>query len=157
MGNRLMILGMAMIIAIAVAIPALAGSSDVANTSASLGKVAKTANKALKKANKANKGLDALVVPTVLRAVVAADGSLVRGTAGASSSQTGTGLYTVGFGRDLTQCAWVTSIGSGDGTPVPPGETHSSLAPGETSSLLQQISSSAGVLTNRPFHVIVSC
>ena len=154
MKNRFMIIGLSLVIAVALAIPALAGSPDLASKSAS---VRTTAKQALKKAKKANRRLNELNVATVLNAVVASNGTLIRGSEGVTSTQLGTGLYRVGFGRDLTQCAWVTSIGSGDGVPVPPGETHSSLDGGSTTSLLQQISNSNGVLADRPFHVIVSC
>lgn len=154
MKNRFMIIGLSLVIAVALAIPALAGSSDMASKSAS---VQTTAKQALKKAKKANKRLNELNVATVLYAVVASNGNLVRGSTGVTSSRLGPGLYEVGFGRNLTQCAWVTSIGNGDAIPVSPGETHSSLQPGSTTSILQQISNSTGVLADRPFHVIVTC
>jgi hypothetical protein len=154
MKNRFMIIGLSLVVAVALAIPAFAGSSDLASKSAS---VQTTAKQALKKAKKANKRLNALNVATVLNAVVAANGSLIRGSTGVTSTQVGTGLYTVGFGRDLTKCAWVSSIGNGAAVPVSPGETHSSLEPGSTTSILQQISNSTGVLADRPFQVIVTC
>jgi hypothetical protein len=154
MKNRFMIIGLSLVIAVALAIPALAGSPDLASKSAS---VQTTAKQALKKAKKANKRLNALNIATVLNAVVASNGSLIRGSTGVTSTQLGTGLYRVGFGRDLTKCAWVTSIGNGAAVPVPPGETHSSLEPGSTTSILQQISNSNGVLADRPFQVIVTC
>lgn len=154
MQKRFVILGFAIVVALGVAIPALAGSFDQASKSAS---VKTTANKALKKAKKANQRLNALDLRTIYYAVVEADGTLARGTAGTSSSKVGTGLYQVNFSQNISQCAWVTSIGGSAGIPVQPGETHSSLQPGSTTSLLQQISNSAGVLADRPFHVIVTC
>jgi type II secretory pathway pseudopilin PulG len=154
MKNRFVVLGVGIVIALAVAIPALAGSSDQARKSAS---VKTTANKALKKAKKANQRLNALDLKTIYYAVVEANGTLARGTQGTSSSQVATGLYQVNFPQSISQCAWVTSIGGSAGVPVPPGETHSSLQPGSTTALLQQISNSAGVLADRPFHVIVTC
>jgi hypothetical protein len=154
MKNRIMIIGLSLVIAVALAIPAFAGSADLASKSAS---VRTTAKKALKKAKKANRRLNELNVATVLNAVVASNGTLIRGSEGVTSTQLGTGLYRVGFGRDLTTCAWVTSIGNGAAIPVSPGETHSSLDPGSTTSILQQISNSAGVLADRPFQVIVTC
>jgi hypothetical protein len=154
MKNRFVILGLSMVIVVALAIPALAGSSDLASKSAS---VQTTAKKALKKAKRANRRLDALDLRTILFAVVEANGALARGSAGVTSSQVATGLYQVNFPQSISQCAWVTSIGGSAGIPVPPGETHSSLAPGSTTSLLQQISNSTGVLADRPFHVIVTC
>jgi hypothetical protein len=154
MKNRFVILALGLVIALAVAIPALAGSADQASKSAT---VQTTAKKALKKAKKANQRLNALGVATVYYAVVDGNGTLARGSTGTSSSRVATGLYQVNFPKDISQCAWVTSIGGPAGTPVPPGETHSSLAPGSTTSLLQQISNSTGVLADRPFHVIVTC
>jgi hypothetical protein len=154
MKNRFVILGIGVVVALDVAIPALAGSSDQASKSAS---VKTTANKALKKAKKANQRLNALDLKTIHYAVVESNGTLARGTTGTSSSRVATGLYRVEFSQNISNCAWVTSIGGPAGVPVSPGETHSSLAPGSTTALLQQISNSAGVLADRPFHVIVTC
>jgi len=45
-------------------------------------------------------------IPTVLWAKVNSDGSKADGSAGVTSSQGGTGFYTVDFGTDITACSW---------------------------------------------------
>ena len=89
----------------------MAGSSEQASKSAS---VKTTANKALKKAKKANRRLNALDLKTIFYAVVGSDGALARGSTGTSSSKVGTGLYQANFPQDISQCAWVTSIGGAE-------------------------------------------
>ena len=153
MRNRFLILGLSVVVGLAVAIPALAGSSGHAEKSASAKSIAQ---KALKKAKKANKRLNALPAPPQY-AVVATNGTLVRGTTGVSSLKLGgTGLYQVNFPKDISQCAWVATIGNGDATPVATGEISTSLF-NTPSSLLIQISNSGGVQGDRPFHAVVHC
>jgi hypothetical protein len=77
---------------------------------------------------KANQRLNALDLKTIYYAVVEANGNLARGTQGTSSSQVGTGLYQVNFPQNISQCAWVTSIGGSAGGPGSAG--RDSLLPG---------------------------
>ena len=156
----------------AVAGTAVAESGPNANTSAS---AKKTAKKALKKANKAKtkaaeanqtaKGAQASADDaqasaddaTPLTAVVAADGSVARGTGVTSTNAKllGSGLYTVEFDRSLSDCVWVAQIGNGDSTPTIYGEMSTWAE--SPNGIFVQTASSAGVLADRPFHLIVHC
>ena len=174
----------AMLVAVLALIAAVAGtavaeSGPNANTSASAKKTAKKALKKAKKANKAAKGAQATAEDaqglaegaqataegaqataedaTPLAAVVAADGSVVRGSGVTSTNAKlgGNGLYTVDFDRNLSDCVWVAQIGNGDGTATIYGEMSSWLeAP---NGIFVQTASSGGVLADRPFHLIVHC
>ncbi len=161
----------AMLVAVVALVAAVAGtavaeSGPNANSSAS---AKKTAKKALKKANKANKtakgaqstaeGAQSTAEgATPLAAVVAADGSVVRGSGVTSTNAKlgGNGLYTVEFDRNLSDCVWVAQIGNGDGTPTIYGEMSTFLA-GSPNGIFVQTASSAGVLADRPFHLLVHC
>jgi len=163
----------------AVAGTAVAESGPNANTSAS---AKKTAKKALKKAKKAKtkaaeanqtaKGAQASADDaqasaddaqasaddaTPLTAVVAADGSVARGTGVTSTNAKllGSGLYTVEFDRSLSDCVWVAQIGNGDSTPTIYGEMSTWAE--SPNGIFVQTASSGGVLADRPFHLIVHC
>lgn len=162
----------------AVAGTAVAESGPNANTSAG-----KTAKKALKKAKKANEkakkakesanraqssaddarsaadnAQSSADEATPLTAVVAADGAVARGN-GVSSTNAklgGSGLYTVEFDRDLSDCVWVAQIGNGNSTPTIYGEMSTFLS-GDSNGIFVQTAGSGGVLADRPFHLIVHC
>ncbi len=154
----------AMLVAVLALIAAVAGtavaeSGPNANTSASAKKTAKKALKKAKKANKAAKGAQATAEDaTPLAAVVAADGSVVRGSGVTSTNAKlgGNGLYTVDFDRDLSDCVWVAQIGNGNSTPTIYGEMSTFLA-GSPNGIFVQTAGSNGVLADRPFHLLVHC
>lgn len=149
----------------AVAGTAVAESGPNANTSASAKKTAKKALKKAKKANQTAKGAQASADDaqasaddaTPLTAVVEADGSIARG-AGVTSTNaklSGSGLYTVEFDRSLSDCVWVAQIGNGDSTPTIYGEMSTWAE--SPNGIFVQTASSDGVLSDRPFHLIVHC
>ncbi len=168
----------AMLVAVLALIAAVAGtavaeSGPNANTSASAKKTAKKALKKAKKANQAAKGAQATAEDaqglaegaqataedaTPLAAVVAADGSVVRGSGVTSTNAKlgGNGLYTVDFDRNLSDCVWVAQIGNGNGTPTIYGEMSTFLA-GSPNGIFVQTAGSNGVLADRPFHLLVHC
>jgi hypothetical protein len=149
----------------AVAGTAVAESGLNANTSASAKKTAKKALKKAKKANQTAKGAQASADDaqasaddaTPLTAVVAADGSVARGTGVTSTNAklSGSGLYTVEFDRSLSDCVWVAQIGNGNSTPTIYGEMSTWAE--SPNGIFVQTASSAGVLADRPFHLIVHC
>ena len=156
------------ILALVVAVggTAVAESGPNANSSAS---AKKTAKKALKKAERAqakakqaNQNAKAAQLTaddaTPLTAVVAADGSVVRGSGVTSTNAKlgGNGLYTVEFDRELSECVWVAQIGNGDDTATIYGEMSTFLA-GSPNGIFVQTASSGGVLADRPFQLIVHC
>ncbi len=138
------------------------GATDAAQhklTSAQKKQVNKIAKKkdkkALKKAKQANQNAKSA---TPLTAVVAVDGTVVRGNGVTSTNAKlgGSGLYTVEFDRTLSDCAWVAQIGNGDATATIYGEMSTFLA-GSPNGIFVQTASSAGILADRPFQLVVHC
>jgi hypothetical protein len=92
-------------------------------------------------------------------AVVNTDGTLARGTSGASSTHigvAGTGTYEVDFGtKDVSGCAFVATLGApGVSTTPPVGEI--SVA-SDADGVFIQTSNSAGAPADASFHLYVSC
>jgi hypothetical protein len=94
-------------------------------------------------------------------AVVNADGTLRRGTAGTTSSLFAggfTGDYTVTFPRAVNGCAWVASITAlVDGNNPIDGQIGVTAQSGTPNSLYVQGQNSAGTDAEVPFTVIVNC
>jgi hypothetical protein len=92
------------------------------------------------------------------RAVVAATGTLSRGSGTTSTSRTGEGQYQVVFNADVKACTYFATLGDvADGAP-PPGEIAVSSLAGNANGVLVVTRDSAGTTTvDRPFHLIVSC
>ncbi|MER7166249.1 hypothetical protein ABT336_09310 [Micromonospora sp. NPDC000207] len=89
-------------------------------------------------------------------AVVSAAGVLVRGHDAVSATRYGPGQYQVVFNRNLTKGGYVASVGDGQDCCVPPaGEI--SVAPRliTPNAVFVQTYSSAGVPSDRPFHLAV--
>jgi hypothetical protein len=92
------------------------------------------------------------------QAVVAATGTLSRGTGTTSASRTGEGQYQVVFNADVKSCAYFATLGdTADGAP-PAGEISVSSLAGNANGVLVVTRDSTGAATaDRPFHLIVSC
>ena len=173
MKKRYIVPALALVVAAAMAIPAVGGEkSGTATVSASAKTIAKKAKKKAKKALNVGKSAQATAntaettaneAKTIaeqalpLFAVVSDDGQLVRGQEATSAERLGTGLYHVNFNRNLSQCSWVGQIGSGDATPVIYGEMSIFLQTGNPNGLFVQTASSGGVLADRHFHLMVHC
>jgi multidrug efflux pump subunit AcrA (membrane-fusion protein) len=172
MKNRYLVIGLAIVLAVAVAIPAFGGPNPGAAISASAKTIAKKAKKKAKSAQQAaakaqqdantaqqtaNTALQTAERATPLTAVVTQGGVLERGQSATSAERLGTGLYHVNFNRNLSQCAWVGQIGSGDATPVIYGEMSIFLQNNNPNGLFIQTADSNGVLGDHPFHLMVHC
>jgi len=92
------------------------------------------------------------------RAVVAATGTLSRGSGTTSTTRTGEGQYQVVFNSDVKSCAYFATLGdTADGSP-PAGEIAVSSLAGNANGVQVVTRDSAGATTvDRPFHLIVSC
>jgi hypothetical protein len=92
------------------------------------------------------------------QAVVAATGTLARGSGTTSASKTGEGQYQVVFNADVKSCAYFATLGDpADGAP-PAGEVAVSSLAGNANGVLVVTRDSTGATTaDRPFHLIVSC
>jgi len=89
-------------------------------------------------------------------AVVGSAGQLVRGNAkGGGHTSVGSGTYNVTFGRDISACAYVATIGTADATPPPAG--HASVASDGQGGVVVQTTDAAGNPQDLGFHVVVAC
>jgi hypothetical protein len=91
-------------------------------------------------------------------AVVAADGTFVRGSSSVvSSANLGTGSYEVIFNKDVTGCAYVATIGTTSTGVAGPGQTTVAGRNGNADGVFVATQDSSGVGTNNSFHLSVSC
>ena len=92
------------------------------------------------------------------QAVVAATGTLSRGSGATSVTRSGEGQYQVVFSADVKSCAYFATLGdTADGAP-PAGEIAVSSLAGNANGVLVVTRDSTGAATaDRPFHLIVSC
>ena len=91
-----------------------------------------------------------------LGAIVNSDGSLSSSAqSGTQSARNGTGLYTVGFGRSLSNCAAVAALGNNLGNIPNPGEIGATINFDNTVKV--QTRDSAGAPTDNGFELIVVC
>ena len=98
-------------------------------------------------------------VVTLSAAVLpAGDFARSQGTAGPVSTHTNTGIYKVDFSRDVTACYAVATI-SRSPTQTTSGEIAAEIGSGanDKNSVYVYTSDSAGALSDRPFHLIVTC
>jgi hypothetical protein len=108
--------------------------------------------------------LDAYAEETAMQtmfAVVNQDGTLRRGTDGASSDLFPggfTGDYRVFFPRSVAECAWVASLtATVDGNNPVDGQIGVTALSGNANGLYVQGQNSAGADAEVPFTVIVNC
>ena len=99
---------------------------------------------------------------TALFAVVAADGTLVRGsgvTAAGRPAGFPVGAYQVAFNQDVTNCALIATIGRIDSQPFNPdeGEIGTAYRDGAANAVFVKTRGSAGAEANRSFHLAVFC
>jgi hypothetical protein len=95
-------------------------------------------------------------------AVVDADGSLRRGTAGTTSALFTDGMlpgdYAVTFPRSIAECAWVASVtATADGLNPARGQIGVTVLTSSPDTVYIQGQNSAGVEMEAPFTLIVSC
>lgn len=90
-------------------------------------------------------------------AVVNSDGTLARGSAGASSSRSAMGTYKVTFPIDITACAYTATPGvAGSAGAVAPGSTSVAGAAADPDSILLQTGVNGGN-ADMGSHIIVAC
>ncbi|MFC3691329.1 hypothetical protein [Chenggangzhangella methanolivorans] len=94
----------------------------------------------------------------IMSAVVDPDGTLVRGEGAVSAQRFFEGAFGVEFGRDVTACAFVVSIGGSDaqGTPEP-GLISAVGRLGEARQIFVSTKDAKARSVDRPFHLIVYC
>lgn len=93
----------------------------------------------------------------ILSAVVTNTGTLVRGVRAKSSANLGQGLYEVVFGRNVTQCTYVGTVGLSEPNSPPAGEISVAPRSGNSRGVFIRTSNSAGIPFNSGFHLTVVC
>lgn len=93
-----------------------------------------------------------------LHAVVnGGNGSLARGNGVVASVRAGTGTYAVTFDRNVSGCAYSATIGNPvDGTP-PTGQITATPLNSNANAVYVTTHLSDGTLSDRPFHLAVTC
>jgi hypothetical protein len=89
-------------------------------------------------------------------AVLNADGTLVRGSAGVTSTRTATGVYRVVFPVDVTNCAYTATVGTASAGSEAPSQTSVAPLNGNAHGVYLQTASN-GANSNLGSHVIVAC
>ena len=87
-------------------------------------------------------------------AAVSAAGQLLRGNATSGGSVGGVGSYNVGFAQDVSACVYTATLGSTDGSDVPPGRITVSGVGGKVA---VKTFDAAGNPADLSFHLIVAC
>jgi hypothetical protein len=101
----------------------------------------------------------------VMDAVVKSDGTLVRGKGATGARQLklangepATGEYEVDFGRKVSNCAYVATIGKpGDEGVAASGEITVATRTGNSSAVYVNTNDSSGDNSDRSFHLQVAC
>jgi hypothetical protein len=140
------------------------GNADLEDNSVSTGKIQDDAVSGAK-VNESTLGEVPLAAAAqeannVFSAVVNSSGSLATSTQpGTTSGRNGLGNYSVGFGRDLTGCSAVATLGNAGAAIPNPGEIGTSLLNfgGPTSTVQVQTRNSSGAEQDNGFHVVVIC
>ena len=91
-----------------------------------------------------------------LWAAINAGGTVARKSGALSATHTQTGIYRVQFNRNITQCAWLVSIGSAASTTAY-GFVEAELASTTTDSVQVGTRDIHGVAADRGFIVSVLC
>ena len=103
-------------------------------------------------------GLDSSAFARPLWATINADGTIARGAGVVSAENIGqAGAYEVIFNRDVTQCAYVATLGNPTGLTPPRGFIVTALRDGTTNGVFVLTRSTADVAADRSFHLQVSC
>lgn len=92
-----------------------------------------------------------------LYAVVANDGSFVRGRHTTGSTHLTTGAYEVDFTRDVSACAFVASVAQPSDGIAPQGTATVAGRAGNVNGVFVQTFNLAGTQADSPFHLIVYC
>ena len=92
-------------------------------------------------------------------AVVDATGRLLRGKGVVRVTKAaGSGTYDIQFNKPTVKCAWTATIGVGTvGGASPPGQLTVAGLSGTNNVIFLQTYNSAGLVTDLPFHLLISC
>ena len=92
----------------------------------------------------------------VLTANVSADGALGATSGGVTVAKSGVGQYQVDFGRDITACVFLATVGR-PGVGAAEGQAGTGKQPGNIEGVLVETQDSGGGAANKPFSLAVIC
>ena len=93
----------------------------------------------------------------VLFANINADATVANSSGSVTSAKLGTGQYEVDFGRDVSACAFVASIGSATGSVATEGFIQATDRSADANAVFVQAEDQNGANADRPFVLIVVC
>lgn len=102
-------------------------------------------------------GADNTLGMAILSAVVNSDGTIARGAGATASSRIVTGQYEVDFGRDVSGCAYVSTVGSPTAGASARGQPTVAPRSGNSDGVFVETQDSTGNDYSLPFHLIVFC
>jgi hypothetical protein len=94
---------------------------------------------------------------TRLWAVMNASGSIARGVGTVSAGRLGAGVYEVIFNQNVTNCAFVGSVGGAADAAGNPGAVAAARRTGNANGVRVETRNLGGALADRGFHVLVVC
>jgi hypothetical protein len=91
-------------------------------------------------------------------AVVRSDGTVARSASSASVSHLGVGRYEVAFNQNVTDCAYLASVGDpADALPTSPGLVFTASGHSGSNDVYVETKNPGGGLADWPFHLALSC
>ena len=83
---------------------------------------------------------------------------IVRGKNTVSVTRLSTGTYDIRFSKPIGKCAWTATVGFGTfGGQTGPAEVTLAGRAGTKNGIFLQTFNGTGVLTDEPFHLLISC
>lgn len=92
-----------------------------------------------------------------LWAVIDTNGSRVRGSGVTSTTRAAPGAYHVVFNQDVTGCGYLATLGRTGAQVAQGGEIGTGGLPGTPNGVWVRTRDSAGNLTDRSFHIAITC
>jgi hypothetical protein len=89
--------------------------------------------------------------------VVNSNGAFERGAGVTSTTRTGTGAYHVVFDEEVDDCGYLATLGRVGPQLAQAGEIGTGSLPGNANGVWVRTRDSAGNLSNRSFHIAVTC
>jgi hypothetical protein len=128
-------------------------SPEVENGSLRLGDLGARSREALR-GQKGDTGPPGAPAAKFFAAVTAAGGTPRGNATSASHTSAGSGVYTIGFGQNVSACVYSATLGSTDATTVPAGRVS---VRGDGGNVGVQTYDAAGNPADLPFHLAVFC
>lgn len=102
-------------------------------------------------------GADGTLGMAILSSVVKSDGTIFRSAGATAATQLATGEYEVDFDRDVSGCAYISTVGSATAGAVDRGQSDVAPRVGNPNGVYVETLDSGGNYYSLPFHLIVFC